>query len=55
MLRIIGLDTEVNRIVSNHLKEIEAYEKHINKINTIVEKITHRGPNQKITKRIILL
>ena len=27
-------------------------EKHINKINTIVEKITHRGPNQKITKKI---
>ena len=36
---IIGLNHSLN-------------EKHINKINTIVEKITHRGPNQKITKKI---
>ena len=27
-------------------------ENHRNKINNMVEKITHRGPNQKITKKI---
>ena len=36
---IIGLNQPLN-------------EEHINKINVLVEKITHRGPNQKVTKKI---
>ena len=48
MLRKIGLDTEVNRIVSSHLKEIESYEKHMNKMNEMKTKMNEM--NAKIDK-----
>ena len=53
MLRKIGLDTEANRIISSHLKEIDFYQNHVNKMNEKKKKYYEDMKIYKMTKPTI--